>query len=156
MSAHREATIAKSPSKRVHPVQGRVLGVKAKHSHSQSIGPLLCGRTDSSRDEDQGLAPVRECDGRGPFHNLDIDVSSADIYPPQKAGTVEVANPTSITRSDHGFARTEVDHPSAAQLHGFGIVCAPAHRLGMQHVLVHGSRLHPTAEIAAMRVGTES
>lgn len=152
----RQTTISETTSKRVHTVQCRVLGVEPEHCQAQVIRPPFSLRKHAPWHEDQRLPAIRVRNGRHPFHELDIEIPPSIVNPTQIARAVEVTCSTSLTGSDHGVARSEVDHPSKTQLYGFDIVRAPAHRLGMQHVHVHGSRLHPTAEIAAMHVGTES
>lgn len=156
MLSRNQAAFAESPSERIHAIQRCALRTEPEHSDAQLVCPSLSLRKHPTWNEDQGLPAIWLSHCSDSLNEREIEIPSAVVNPTQIARAVEVTRSTSLTGSDHSVARTEVDHPSAAQIHGFGIVRTPAHRLGMQHVHVHGSRLHPTAEIAAMSVGTES
>lgn len=154
MLTRSQARVAQSTPERIHAVQCRALRVEAKHRHPQCICTLLRDRTYATWNKDQGLSTVRHRDRRCPLHELDVEVSPAVINPRQIPSAVKITSSTRVARRDHGLGRTEIDHPLTAQLDGLNVVRTPWHWFRMQGL--HWTRLHPTAEIAAMRVGTES
>lgn len=154
MLTRSQARVAQSTPERVHAVQCCALGVEAKHGHPQCVCTLLRDRTYATRNKDQGLSTVRQRDRRCPLHEFDVEVPPAIINPRQIPSAVQIASSTRVARRDHGLGRTEIDHPLTAQLDGLNVVRTPRHWFRMQDL--HGSRVHPTAEITAITVGPES
>lgn len=152
MLSQKQATVAESPSERIHSVQCRALGAEAKHSHAQLVCPPLSLREHSTGDEDQSLPAIGLSDASGSFHELDVEVPSAVVNPAQKAVAIEIAGLAGIASRNDGVLRAEIDHPLTAQIDGLGVIRAPRHGFRMQRI--HTTRVHPTTETADTDVGT--
>ena len=151
----RQARCTDFTSEQVGPVQRRVLRIKPENGNAQLIGSLASVWKNTAAHEDHSGTTVSDRDRGGTFHQLDVEVSGSVIDPTEIARGVQVARSSIIARRDNGVARAEIDHPSATELCCLRVVRAPRHRFRKQRIHVHGSRLHPTAEIATVRVSTK-
>ena len=152
----RQARCTDLAAKEVRPVQRRVLRIEPEDGNSQLVRSESSVRKDTATDEYQGGTTISDRDRGSTFHEFDVEVAATVIDPTEIARGVQVTRPSSLDRREDRVASTEIDHPSTTEFYSLGVIRTPRHRFRKQRVHVHDSRLHPTAEIAAMSVGTGS
>ena len=151
-----ETRIPQLPANEIDPVQSSPAWIEPEDSNTEQIGTIDCFGKNAPPNKDETLTSVSGDERRDTLHEFQSDVASPVVDPTEIARGVQVARSSIIAGRDDGVARAEIDHPSATELGCLGVVRAPRHRFRKQRIHVHGSRLHPTAEIATVRVSTKS